>query len=109
MNTIIYGRNLIVNVKKFIEFQLTVNLSIIIILIVTTCLNKDCPFTILQLLIINLLMGTFAAIMLGFQNPRETNTKLQYNINKNDPIVSKLMYVKVILHATLIAGICLYI
>jgi len=109
MNTIIYGRNLIVNVRKFIEFQLTVNLSIIMIIIVTSCLNKDCPFTILQLMIINLLMDTGGAIMLAFQNPRETNTKLQFEINKKDAIVTTLMLVKIILHATLIAGISLYI
>lgn len=45
MNAIIYGRNMIVNVRKFIEFELTCNLSIMIIIIITSTLNKECPFS----------------------------------------------------------------
>jgi len=56
---------MIVNVKKFIEYQLTINFSIVTIIGVTIATNKDSPFTFVQLLMINLLMDTFAAIALA--------------------------------------------
>lgn len=65
MNTIIYGRNMIINVKKFIEYQLSINFSILLILLITISTNKDSPFSFFQLLWINLLMDTFAAICLS--------------------------------------------
>lgn len=45
MNAILYGRNMIVNVRKFIEFELTCNMSIIIIILITSSLNKESPFS----------------------------------------------------------------
>lgn len=98
MLAIIYGRNMIINVKKFVEFNLTVNFSIIALIVFTTCLSKDTPFTFAQLLIINLLMDTFAATQLAYQNPRETNNKLIFDINKTDSIVNVDMWIKIIMH-----------
>jgi len=100
---------MIINVKKFIEFNMTVNLSILSIIVFTTCLNKDTPFTFAQLLIINLLMDTFGAIQLAFQNPRETNNKLIYEINKNDPIILNEMWVKISIHCVTLTIICLFL
>lgn len=45
--------------------------------------------------------------MLSYQNPRESNNKLIFEINKGDPIVSEIMWTKIILHSTLVSAICL--
>jgi len=97
------------NVRKFIEFRMSVNISTLFIIMVTVCLNKNSPFTNTQILMINLFMKTFAAVMLAYQNPRESNNKLQHEISKKDPILSEFMWVKIILNSLLISGICLYI
>lgn len=52
MKAIIFGRNLIINVKKFIEYRLVINLSLFIMMIVTILLNKNNPFNLVQLMII---------------------------------------------------------
>jgi len=65
MQTIIFGRNMIINVKKFLEFQLSVNMSILMILLVCISTNKQSPFTFMQLLWINLLMDPWAALCLS--------------------------------------------
>jgi len=100
---------MIVNVKKFIEYQLTINFSIIIIIAVTISTNKDSPFTFLQLLWINLLMDTFAAISLAYQNPRETINKLKFTIRKSDSLINPLMWTNIVLQSALISTICLYL
>jgi len=109
MNAILYGRNMIVNVRKFVEFELTINMSIMLIIIITSILNKEPPFSYFQLMIINLLMDTFSAYMLTYQNPREGVNKLIFEINKDDPIVSSIMWIKIVLHSILISGISLFI
>lgn len=109
MNTIIFGRNMIINVKKFIEYQLTINFSILAIMLITISTNKDSPFSFLQLLWINLLMDTWAAICLSFQNPRESVNKFKYNIKKKDELVNNFMWMNIIIHSITISFICLFI
>jgi Ca2+-transporting ATPase len=98
---------MIVNVKKFIEYQLTINFSIVTIIGVTIATNKDSPFTFVQLLMINLLMDTFAAIALAYQNPRESINKLKFTIDKKDPLINSLMWSNILFQSGLITAISL--
>lgn len=100
---------MIINVKKFIEYQLTINFSIVTIIGVTIATNKDSPFTFVQLLMINLLMDTFAAIALAYQNPRESINKLKFTIDKKDPLINSLMWSNILFQSGLITAISLYI
>jgi len=109
VQTIIYGRNMITNVKKFIEYQLTINLSIILIVIICISTNKYCPFTFMQLLWINLLMDTWAALCLSYQNPRESVNKFKFTIKKSDSLVDKIMYINIVIQALACTTICLFI
>ncbi len=65
-----WGRALYENIQKFIQFQLTINVSALVIAFVGPFLGVKPPFTVLQLLWINVIMDTFAAIALCSEPPR---------------------------------------
>jgi Ca2+-transporting ATPase len=65
-----WGRALYENIQKFIQFQLTINVSALAIAFLGPPLGLRPPFTVLQLLWINVIMDTFAAIALCSEPPR---------------------------------------
>jgi P-type Ca2+ transporter type 2C len=65
-----WGRSLYENIQRFILFQLTINVSALIIAFLGPFLGVKPPFTVLQLLWINVIMDTFAAIALCSEPPR---------------------------------------
>jgi Ca2+-transporting ATPase len=65
-----WGRALYENIQRFIQFQLTINVSALVIAFLGPFLGVKPPFTVLQLLWINVIMDTFAAIALCSEPPR---------------------------------------
>jgi Ca2+-transporting ATPase len=66
-----WGRSLYENIQRFIQFQLTINVSALTIyLLGTLLLGVEAPFTVLQLLWINVIMDTLASIALCSEPPR---------------------------------------
>lgn len=64
-----WGRALYENIQRFIQFQLTINLSALVIAFLGPLCGFRPPFTVLQLLWINVIMDTFAAIALCSEPP----------------------------------------
>jgi Ca2+-transporting ATPase len=65
-----WGRSLYENIQRFILFQLTINVSALVIAFLGPFLGVRPPFTVLQLLWINVIMDTFASIALCSEPPR---------------------------------------
>jgi Ca2+-transporting ATPase len=65
-----WGRALYENIQRFIQFQLTINVSALAIAFLGPFVGVRPPFTILQLLWINVIMDTFASIALCSEPPR---------------------------------------
>jgi Ca2+-transporting ATPase len=66
-----WGRSLYENIQRFIQFQLTINVSALTIYFLgTLLLGVEAPFTVLQLLWINVIMDTLASIALCSEPPR---------------------------------------
>ena len=68
-----WGRNIFTCVRKFLQFQLVINVGAIFIIIINSliCPPKAQPLNTLQLLWINILMDTFAALALATEEPSE--------------------------------------
>jgi Ca2+-transporting ATPase len=64
-NAIRYGRTIFQSIRKFITFQLTVNVAAVSLTMLGPIINVDFPLTIIQLLWINMIMDTLGAIALG--------------------------------------------
>ena len=72
-----WGRSLYENIQRFIQFQLTINVSALTITFLGILFfGVKAPFTVLQLLWINVIMDTFASIALCSEPPRPGVMKL---------------------------------
>ena len=85
-----YGRNIQDNVRKFIQFQMTVNVSCIVFVLFTSLILGHSPFSVMQLLWINLIMDVLAAIAFATENPHPTEIRKE-RINAADNIITKPM------------------
>ena len=63
--SILWGRAMFYNVQKFLQFQLTINFSLLTIVFVSGATMGTIPFNVIQLLWINLVMDILGAIALG--------------------------------------------
>jgi len=71
IRAIMWGRNIYHNVGRFLQFQLTVNLSVTLLVMFGILFFAESPLNAVQLLWINLIMDTFAAIALSTEPPME--------------------------------------
>src|SRR6202167_1521444 len=70
VRAVMWGRSLYENIQRFIQFQLTINVSALAIALLGPFFGVRPPFTVLQLLWINVIMDTFASIALCSEPPR---------------------------------------
>jgi len=69
LRAVMWGRNIYANVSRFLQFQVTVNISVIATVFFGICVLGTSPLSAVQLLWINLIMDTFAAIALATEPP----------------------------------------
>jgi P-type E1-E2 ATPase len=67
-----WGRNIFDSIRKFLQFQLTVAISLTLVLIISSLTLGRCPFTVMQILWINLVMDVLAAAALATESPHPT-------------------------------------
>ena len=90
-----WGRSLYENIQRFIQFQLTINVSALMIAFLGPFLGIKPPFTVLQLLWINVIMDTFAAIALCSEPPRAGLMKAKPK-RRDENIVTPAMKVTIL-------------
>lgn len=69
VKAILWGRNVFDSIKKFVQFQLTVNLVAVIISFIGAVTGGESPLKAVQLLWVNLIMDTLAALALATEAP----------------------------------------
>lgn len=89
-NAIRYGRTIFKSIRKFIVFQLTVNIASVLTAFIGPLVGFDFPLTIIQLLWINIIMDTLAALALGGE-PALKRFMKETPINRKANIISKYM------------------
>ena len=68
---VMWGRSLYQNIQRFLLFQLTVNVTACLLVLVGAFMGTESPLTVTQMLWINLIMDTFAAMALASLPPSE--------------------------------------
>lgn len=91
MNASMWGRNIYANVRKFVQFQLTVNFTTLIIVFLGACFKGTPTLSIVQLLWMNLIMDTFAALALGSEKPHPSIVK-NPPFRENEPVITATMW-----------------
>lgn len=75
LRAVMWGRNIYQNVSRFLQFQVTVNLSVLFTVFIGSIYFVESPLSGVQLLWINLIMDTFAALALATEPPLPTVIK----------------------------------
>ena len=69
VHAIMWGRSLYKNIQRFIFFQLIVNVAALLLVLCGAFIGTEMPLTIIQILWVNLIMDTFAAMALASLPP----------------------------------------
>lgn len=100
-NALKYGRTMTKSVGKFLIFQLTVNVATILMNILMPLLGYEEPFAIVQILWINLIMDTLAAIAFGGEPALERYLE-EKPISRSANVLTKYMKESIATSATYI-------
>lgn len=85
-----WGRNVYDNIRRFLQFQLTVNVAALVIAFVGGVIMAEAPLTAIQFLWVNMIMDTLAALALATEDPKaELLERPPYR--KGEYIVSRTM------------------
>ncbi|KAI9200432.1 hypothetical protein LWI28_007864 [Acer negundo] len=66
-----WGRSVYINIQKFVQFQLTVNVVALVVNFSSACLTGTAPLTAVQLLWVNMIMDTLGALALATEPPTD--------------------------------------
>ena len=87
VQAVLWGRNIYDSIRKFLQFQLCVNVVAVITTFITAIILQETIFSPVQMLWVNLIMDTLAALALATEPPtehllhRKPNSKTEYIVN----------------------------
>lgn len=103
---ILYGRTIFKNIRKFIIFQLSVNISAVLLALIGPFIGVPSPITVIQMLWINMVMDTLAGLAFSYEVPR-----LEYMNDKpkkkEEGILNKYMINEIIISGLYSLTLCL--
>ena len=91
ITAIIYGRNIYDNIRKFLQFQLTVNICACLIVFICACIGNETPLTPIQMLWVNLIMDSLGSLALATEPPYEELLK-RIPTKRNEFIINGKMW-----------------
>ena len=106
-----WGRSIKENIRKFLTFQLTINMVALTLTFITACANggdteTNFPITAVQLLWINLIMDSFAALALATEPPSEKLMEYAPQ-GKQERLITNTMLKNMVGHAIFQAALLL--
>ncbi len=96
---VLYGRTLFKSIRKFLVFQLTVNMSAILVAFLGPFFGFDLPLTMTQLLWINIIMDTLAGLAFAGEAAL-SRYMLEKPIPKDEQLISKDMWSAILVNGT---------
>lgn len=95
VNVAKWGRSVYVNIQKFVQFQLTVNVVALVLNFVSACITGTAPLTAVQLLWVNLIMDTLGALALATEPPNDDLMK-RLPVGRTGSFISNSMWRNII-------------
>jgi len=103
---ILYGRTIFKSIRKFIIYQLTVNMCALILSIIGPFIGINTPITIIQMLWLNMIMDTFAGLAFSFE-PALNSYMHEPPKRKEEPIINSYMIGEVLFTGLYSALLCI--
>ena len=91
----IYGRSIYENLRKFLQFQLTVNFGACILVFLCSCIGSETPLASIQMLWVNLIMDSLGSLALATEPPYDELLERKPT-NKNESIINGRMWKHII-------------
>jgi magnesium-transporting ATPase (P-type) len=106
VKAVLYGRTIFKSIRKFLIFQLTINLCAVGVSVVGPFIGIPTPVTVIQMLWINMIMDTLAGLAYAGEIPlpeymRETPKK------RGEPIINKYMFNQIVTTGVYTTVMCL--
>eukprot|EP01106_Pelomyxa_sp_JSP_P006690 TRINITY_DN2076_c0_g2_i1.p1 TRINITY_DN2076_c0_g2~~TRINITY_DN2076_c0_g2_i1.p1 ORF type:complete len:369 (-),score=103.98 TRINITY_DN2076_c0_g2_i1:139-1245(-) len=98
VKAVMWGRSVYDNIRKFLQFQLTVNVVALAVVSLGAITQKGACLKAIQLLWVNLIMDTMAALALGTEKPTDALLKRR-PFGRYDRLISNLMIRNILIHA----------
>ncbi|KAF0921980.1 hypothetical protein E2562_020665, partial [Oryza meyeriana var. granulata] len=86
-----WGRSVYVNIQKFVQFQLTVNVVALLVNFSSACFTGDAPLTAVQLLWVNMIMDTLGALALATEPPND-NLMKKAPVGRTGKFITNVMW-----------------
>lgn len=103
---ILFGRTIFKSIRKFIIFQLTINLCAVSLSIIGPFIGVETPVTIVQMLWINMIMDTLAGIAFSYEPPLKSYM-YEKPKKKEEAIINKYMYGEILFTGIYSSLLCL--
>ncbi|XP_062208737.1 calcium-transporting ATPase 1, plasma membrane-type isoform X2 [Phragmites australis] len=110
INVTKWGRSVYINIQKFVQFQLTVNVVALMVNFVSASFTGSAPLTIVQLLWVNLIMDTLGALALATEPPNEAMMQ-RPPVGRGDNFITKVMWRNIIgqsIYQLIVLGLLLF-
>lgn len=103
---ILYGRTIFKSIRKFIIFQLTVNLCAVSLSIIGPFIGVDSPITVIQMLWVNMVMDTLAGLAFSYEPPRLSYMN-EFPNKKDVSIINRYMINEIFITGLYSAILCI--
>lgn len=108
VRAVLWGRSVFDNIRKFLQFQLTVNVVALTITFLSALVGYDPPLNAVMMLWVNLIMDTMGALALGTEPPQiELLDRRPYK--RDASLISLPMWRNILIQATYQLGLLLYL
>lgn len=105
VKTVLYGRTIFKSIRKFITFQLTMNLAACGVSLIGQFIGIDTPITIIQMLWVNIIMDTLGGLAFAGEAPLPYYMK-EKPLRRDEPILSKDALSRILILGSFTLGIC---
>ena len=90
VKSVLWGRSVFENIRKFLQFQLTVNFVALVMAFVGAIIGGHQPLTVMQLLWVNLIMDSLGALALATEPPHPKLLQ-QKPAGRTAPLINRCM------------------
>ena len=94
-----FGRNIIENLRKFLQFQFVINMSLCSFVIICSCIGSQSPLKTIQMLWIDLIMDSLGSLALATEPPHDELLKRKPS-QKNEDIINRDMLKHIIMQSS---------
>jgi Ca2+ transporting ATPase len=105
---VLWGRNIYDNIRKFIQFQLTVNICACFLVFITACIGNETPLTTIQMLWVNMIMDSLGSLALATEPPHE-NLLNRMPYKRKESIISNKMWKHILCQGFFELGLLLFL